>query len=314
MLIEIVVQADDGARVVHQLRVERYGPGVYGEGWTPPRATTASGKYGADDALTTRVGVDPTVRDLTVVPSLDVSPPAFLTTYPKAAQTGATSLEMVVQLDEPGVVFYLIIKNAVARDSAYTPREVKEAAALVPSYAKAGNITDQMLVTRETVAAQRRMAAGLLLVELDALRTDLSMKQCTAPVTQLAEESGAPSLEKLDAPYKAILDGLVGRLRATVAWADNELSSDNALKDFPKESRNSLASRFGRVAKADGVKGKAPLFDESELLEPLQAMHASLCATGFEDWAEGRLVDTIHRPSASSQSVEATSVCNKAFS
>ena len=153
MLIEIVVQADDGARVVHQLRVERYGPGVYGEGWTPPRATTASGKYGADDALTTRVGVDPTVRDLTVVPSLDVSPPAFLTTYPKAAQTGATSLEMVVQLDEPGVVFYLIIKNADARDSAYTPREVKEAAALVPSYAKAGNITDQMLVTRETVAA-----------------------------------------------------------------------------------------------------------------------------------------------------------------
>ena len=119
----------------------------------PPRATTASGKYGADDALTTRVGVDPTVRDLTVVPSLDVSPPAFLTTYPKAAQTGATSLEMVVQLDEPGVVFYLIIKNADARDTAYTPREVKEAAALVPSYAKAGNITDQMLVTRETVAA-----------------------------------------------------------------------------------------------------------------------------------------------------------------
>ena len=161
-----------------------------------------------------------------------------------------------------------------------------------------GNPNVTAPVTRETVAAQRRMAAGLLLVELDALRTDLSMKQCTAPVTQLAEESGAPSLEKLDAPYKAILDGLVGRLRATVAWADNELSSDNALKDFPKESRNSLASRFGRVAKADGVKGKAPLFDESELLEPLQAMHASLCATGFEDWAEGRLVDTIRRVGA----------------
>merc|ERR1712072_1355324 len=60
----------------------------------------------------------------------------------------------------------------------------------------------------------------------------------------------------------------------------------------------SLASRFGRVAKADGIKGKAPLFDENELLEPLQAMHASLCATGFEDWAEGRLVDTIRRVGA----------------
>ena len=53
-----------------------------------------------------------------------------------------------------------------------------------------GNPNVTAPVTRETVAAQRRMAAGLLLVELDALRTDLSMKQCTAPVTQLAEESG----------------------------------------------------------------------------------------------------------------------------
>jgi len=161
-----------------------------------------------------------------------------------------------------------------------------------------GNPNVTAPVTRETVAAQRRMAAGLLLVELDALRTDLSMKRCNTTVAALANESGAPALEILEAPYKAILDGLVGRLRATVAWADTELSSTSALRDWPRESRNSLASRFGRVAQADGLRNQAPLFDEKELLGPLQAMHASLCATGFENWADGRLVDTIRRVGA----------------
>ena len=147
----------------------------------------------------------------------------------------------------------------------------------------------------ETVAAQRRMAAGLLLVELDALRTDLSVRECNEEVAALAEKAGVAD----EAPYKAVLDGLVQRLRATIAWADRELSTEEAVADWPKESRNSLASSFGRLSTLEGKKGGArPLFDEAELLEPLKALHASLLERGFDEWANGRLVDAIRRVGA----------------
>ena len=58
--------------------------------------------YASDDPLTTRVGLDPTVRDLTVIPALDISPPKFVSSFPRVFNPTSAAVELVVQLDEPG--------------------------------------------------------------------------------------------------------------------------------------------------------------------------------------------------------------------
>ena len=58
------------------------------------------------------------------------------------------AIEMVVQLDEPGTVYYCVLPDDAR---APTSREVKEAAALRDDAVKAGTITILRSLTQETV-------------------------------------------------------------------------------------------------------------------------------------------------------------------
>lgn len=156
--IEVVVTAADGVtKQVHVIHIERYGVGVYGEGWTPPSASVPGARYGEDDALTTRVGVDPTVRDLTVIKTLDATAPGWIPSYPRTTSPSSGALEMVVQLDEPGTVYYCVLPNDAR---APTSREVKEAAALREDAVKAGTITSLRSLTQETVVEVSGLTAS----------------------------------------------------------------------------------------------------------------------------------------------------------
>ncbi|KAK7235215.1 phosphoenolpyruvate carboxylase [Aureococcus anophagefferens] len=154
-----------------------------------------------------------------------------------------------------------------------------------------GNPNVDAAVTRSVVAAQRRKGASLLIVELDALRLDLSVTGASDAVLALAKTFAGD--EPVREPYKAVCDGFIGRLRATIRWADGAL--DEA--EWPTASRNSLASRVGRTAKVDPP-ATEPLFDATELAAALRAMHASLEAQGYGELASGRLVDAIRRVNA----------------
>jgi hypothetical protein len=162
--IDLLVTAGDGVtQKTYTISVERFGPGVYGEGWKPVVPTTAmvgdryGALYGADDPLTTRVGIDPTVRDLTVIPALDIAPPKWITTYPRTVNTTTSSVELVVQLDEPGVVWYLIVPGT-ARSP--TSREVKEGPVLRTDVVSYGNITSLRALTQEVAIVVPGLSAA----------------------------------------------------------------------------------------------------------------------------------------------------------
>ncbi|KAH8060051.1 phosphoenolpyruvate carboxylase [Aureococcus anophagefferens] len=135
-----------------------------------------------------------------------------------------------------------------------------------------GNPNVDAAVTRSVVAAQRRKGASLLIVELDALRLDLSVTGASDAVVALAKTFAGD--EPVREPYKAVCDGFIGRLRATIRWADG--------------------ARRGRV----DPPATEPLFDATELAAALRAMHASLEAQGYGELASGRLVDAIRRVNA----------------
>jgi len=63
----------------------------------------------------------PTVRDLTVIPALDILAPKWITSYPRTVNTTSSAVELVVQLDEPGVVYYMFLPDAARTP---TSREV----------------------------------------------------------------------------------------------------------------------------------------------------------------------------------------------
>ena len=116
-----------------------------------------------DDALTVRAGTDPTVRDLTVIPALDLAAPSFATSFPRVSSPASATIEMAVQLSEPGVVYYLVVPDGTR---APTSREVKEALELrtadlmVSSAVVAGNITSLKSLTSETVATVDSIVAA----------------------------------------------------------------------------------------------------------------------------------------------------------
>lgn len=153
----LVVTAGDGVgKRTYTIDFERVGPGVYGEGFAPPTASGIAGaSYGSDDALTVRAGTDPTVRDLTVIPKLDLVAPSFVESFPRVTSQTSATIEMAVQLTEPGVVYYLVVPDGAR---APTSREVKEARELRPaefmvaSSVVAGNITSLKSLTAETTA------------------------------------------------------------------------------------------------------------------------------------------------------------------
>jgi phosphoenolpyruvate carboxylase len=143
------------------------------------------------------------------------------------------------------------------------------------------NVTSK--VTHEVVAAQRRKAALMYLNDLNTLRVELSIGACTPAVSALPGAAGAKE------PYRAVVDNLISRLRATVAWADAELQKREAADSQP------LASMIDMMPTRSTAEA---LFRVEDLATPLHVMHWSLVNCGYEELADGALVDTIRRVGA----------------
>jgi len=150
-----------------------------------------------------------------------------------------------------------------------------------------GNPNVVASVTREVVTTQRRDAALLYLRELTALRVELSVKECTPAMAALAGG------EKVAEPYKTVVEQLIARLRATVAWADAQLQKLGASSDSRPLALMISASEGGAAAQT-----AKPLLIVEEFLAPLQVMHVSLIACGYEELADGGLVDLLRRVGA----------------
>jgi phosphoenolpyruvate carboxylase len=129
-----------------------------------------------------------------------------------------------------------------------------------------GNPNVTAAVTGDACLLARWVAADLYLRELDALRSELSMK------------SGSPELPEglLDTgePYRAVLRDVRDRLLATRGSIEEALERRNGWRDW-------------------GSGGA--LIDTAELLEPLLRCHRSLHDTGNGLIADGRLLDVIRR-------------------
>ena len=120
-----------------------------------------------------------------------------------------------------------------------------------------GNPNVTAAVTRDACLLARWVAADLYHRELDALRSELSMK------------SGSAELPAVDEPYRAVLREVRDRLLATRVSIEEALSS--------------------------GAAGFSPPGSREDLLEPLVRCHRSLHETGNGIIADGRLLDLIRR-------------------
>jgi phosphoenolpyruvate carboxylase len=121
-------------------------------------------------------------------------------------------------------------------------------------------------VTGTACLLARWVAADLYLKEIDALRSELSMKSATDELPQSNE------------PYRDLLKEVRDRLRATRTSLEEAVATKEGWKRWP--------SAWSEVR---------PIIEAHELLEPLLACHRSLLQTGNGIIAEGRLQDVIRR-------------------
>jgi len=126
-----------------------------------------------------------------------------------------------------------------------------------------GNPNVTAAVTGDACLLARWVAADLYHREVDALRSELSMK------------SGSGELPPVDEPYRAVLREVRDRLLATRDSIEAALAQPDGWQNWG----------------GDGVS----LTDRSELLEPLLRCHRSLHDTGNGLIADGRLLDVIRR-------------------
>lgn len=136
-------------------------------------------------------------------------------------------------------------------------------------------------VTRRACLMARWVAAGLYLREVDALRSELSMRRASAGLA-----ARAPGERE---PYRAVLRELAARLHATQAWAVRELEHETP----GPPAGPALSPAAGTEGK--GGAGPEPLLEDEELAATLRLCHRSLVETGNEVIARGRLLDACRR-------------------
>lgn len=125
------------------------------------------------------------------------------------------------------------------------------------------NVTHQ--VTQEVLLLARWQAADLLYKDIDALRWDLSMENCSAA---LREVVGEHSRE----PYRDILRTVRDRLAMTQAWTHARIRGEQ-------------------------VDDTGVYHHRDEVLEPLLLCYESLTDCNMQDIANGELLDIIRRVS-----------------
>jgi len=90
-----------------------------------------------------------------------------------------------------------------------------------------------------------------------------------------------------------VVKDLIARLRATVSWADAELQKIGAAADSRPLALMGSSSDAGIM-----VQAAKPMLSAEELAASLRTMHESLVACGYEELADGALVDLIRRVGA----------------
>ena len=125
-----------------------------------------------------------------------------------------------------------------------------------------GNPNVTAAVTREVLLLARWMAADLFLRDIDALAAELSMQQASEALRERVGDSAEP--------YRAVLKQLRERLRATRAWAQLALTSN-------------------QPASAE------VLVDNRDLIAPLELCYQSLHECGMGVIADGPLLDSLRR-------------------
>lgn len=116
-------------------------------------------------------------------------------------------------------------------------------------------------ITQEVLLLSRWMAADLYDRDIEQLRSELSMFECTDELR--AQTGGAVE------PYRHLLSGV-----------------RNALSDTKKQIEMRLNDLSGQ---------QSPLLGKKELLDPLMLCHRSLTGSGMDIIARGLLEDTIRR-------------------
>ncbi len=122
------------------------------------------------------------------------------------------------------------------------------------------NVTHK--TTEEVLMLSRWMAADLYMRDVDQLRAELSMHQCSDALRQHAGEAGEP--------YRYLLGKLKNALQRTKEWIEQKLD--------------------GQTTESGYI-----ITQSEQLLEPLMLCHRSLCDCGMEIIAKGLLEDTIRR-------------------
>ncbi|CAA6800559.1 MAG: Phosphoenolpyruvate carboxylase (EC, partial [uncultured Thiotrichaceae bacterium] len=123
------------------------------------------------------------------------------------------------------------------------------------------NVTHE--VTKEVLLLSRWMAADLYLRDIDQLRMELSMYECSDELRKVAGDNASE-------PYRKILGKLKKRLNNTKSCIEKKLQ--------------------GKVTAASNV-----ILSTDDLLEPLMLCHRSLIECGMEVIAKGPLEDTLRR-------------------
>ena len=122
------------------------------------------------------------------------------------------------------------------------------------------NVTSE--VTEKVLLLSRWMAADLYMRDIDQLRSELSMFECSDELRGVVGDSAEP--------YRQLLGNIKKRLHCTKTWIE--------------------ASLKGKTVKPDCL-----LLKTNELLEPLMLCHRSLLDCSMEIIAKGPLEDTIRR-------------------
>jgi phosphoenolpyruvate carboxylase len=128
------------------------------------------------------------------------------------------------------------------------------------------NVTPE--ITRRATWMARWVAAGLYLRDIDALRTELSIRTAGDELGRIVGDAAEP--------YRALLRDVSARLGATRAHAAARIENEH-----------------GPVSDSD-----APYLDAAEFAAPLLVCHRSLVETGNALIAEGRLTDILRRAAA----------------
>ncbi len=130
-----------------------------------------------------------------------------------------------------------------------------------------GNPSVTPAVTTEACLLARWMAADLFHKEVDALRSELSMREGSAELVARAAEEREP--------YRALLREVRDRLAYTRDWIDDVLKGRRALAEWQTDARLYL--------------------DPEDLAEPLRLCDRSLRASRADIIADGRLSDVLRR-------------------